>query len=386
MITLTTIKSYITAAATAVVMSMTITMTSLSVYGANGLRSSVHWPVHGDRIEKVHCEFTDADVDANVWDFSRTHETGTRHDVLWLNYGDTLLTRIENGSQMTYRCSNDTVFLISAEDKLIRLSAKGNQARIWPEICTHDIAGSTRRYEGTFGGGNNVDTKSALNVTVLGEGCLILQEDTLYNVKRIRTEVTQTINVTPGLIGFSIPGDTVSMTRDSQTKSADSLLHTVIKDRWYSDSYRYELVENIIETYSWAGRDIIARKTTCLISPEAQEYQFGVLNTRQGKQDESKGGESNMSNGSITLADNLNFIHKGNEVSVNFSSANQKDGTYEISLLLFDSVGRVWHKVKDGIKGGYWSNSVAIDGLPPGNYVLTVSLDSQKKSYKFSKD
>lgn len=357
---------------------------SLPVSGADKLPESIHWPVHGDKVEKVHYEFMGAAVDTTVWDFSRIRETGIRHDVRWLNYGDSLLTRIENGGQETYRCSNDSVFLISTEDNLIRLAATGLRAQVWPEICAQDILRGTKRYEGIFSGGRPVDTKGVVNVTVLGVGCLILPMDTLYNVKRIRTEVTETINVRPGLIDIGIYGDTIGMRRDSLAISADSLLHTVIKDRWYSDCHRYELVENTVETYTWAGNDISTRSTTCLIAPEAQEYQFGILKTRPGRPTGHEYAQPGTRNVRFSLADNLTFSHSGTDICVSFSSSGSKSTTCEISLLLYDSAGRVWQNIKDSIHDGYWSQSMSTMGLPPGKYVVTLTADSQKQSYKFN--
>lgn len=358
----------------------------LPVAGIAGLRTSVHWPVHGDRMEKVHCEFLEVAVDTNVWDFSGLRETGLRHDVRWLNYGDSLLARIENGGQVTYRCNRDSVFLISTEDKLIRLSAAGLRAQIWPESCTRDNMWKSKRYEGFFSGESEVNTNSLFNVTVLGRGSLILPTDTLYDVTRIRFEVTETLNVTPGFIDTDIMGGALGEPDDTLAFTADSLLHSVIKDRWYSGFYRYEIVENTVETYTWAGKDITIRRTTCLMSPDAQEYQLGILKKRPRKVEEPLNFHPDRPNGNVSLAEDINISYNGSEVSVDLSTASSNATTNEMSLLLYDSAGRVWHKARNVIQEGCRTYSVDTRWLPSGNYIVTVTGGSGNRSYKFTID
>lgn len=56
---------------------------------------TIHWPHNGDRVTKSHYEFVEMPTDTIVWDFSHAIETGDSHDMRWMNFGDSLLVRIE---------------------------------------------------------------------------------------------------------------------------------------------------------------------------------------------------------------------------------------------------------------------------------------------------
>ena len=83
-----------------------IALLSINAYPNNGISSSVHWLANGDKVTKTHYEFVDMPTDTTVWDFSHAIETGESHDMRWLNLGDFLLVRIEQGSQSTYGYRN----------------------------------------------------------------------------------------------------------------------------------------------------------------------------------------------------------------------------------------------------------------------------------------
>lgn len=352
------------------------------IMGQGPLPLSAHWPKDGDRLTKVKCEYKDMPVDTSVWDFSDICETRQNHDVLWRNLGDTLLVRAEKGEQTVYRCICDSIYLVSAEDALIRMSAQSSRALVWPER-RHNISDTASRdmvYSGIFSGGNTVATKGEFKTTVLGMGCLILPMDTLYNVKRIRTEKTEAVN-----IESSQPD---SARQDSCVRPTDPIFHTVITDRWYSEYYRYELIENITETYTADGKNFVREKSTYLMSPELQEYALGIKRPVRNRPSVAIKGDKDSRTGPPLPSVNFSFDYDGKSVRINglcsTDCGDDCNTSSEVSLLLYDPLGRVRQHLTVEIDQGCWSHVLQTEGLPTGTYLITVSLDGQIQSYKFT--
>ena len=75
----------------------------------------VHWPQDGDRVVKTQYEFVAVEADSTVWDFSHAVETGREHAMRWLNLGDTVLVRVEQGNQFTYQMRGDSLLWLGYE-------------------------------------------------------------------------------------------------------------------------------------------------------------------------------------------------------------------------------------------------------------------------------
>lgn len=359
-----------------------VVILSLSACGMleakNGtLINSVHWPKHGDKVTKVQYEYQDMPVDTIVWNFGEVVETGLRYDTRWLNYGDSVLARTEGGGQTTYQCVNDSVFLTAAEDCFIKLSEASLSALVWPvNTANNTIDNPNITFKGLFCDKNAVETKSVVKVSDLGKGCLILPMDTLQNAKRIRTEISEILKVWPTDVPVPVC-DTVSA-------PFDSLYHTVITDRWYADAYRYELVENIIETYSRGNKSIFTQGATYVVSPDAQEYDIDTDKVRTRDTDTPGNDNRNSLSQTFSLEDNLIFDYDGRTIQISFSSGEYIGDNPEISLLLYDSLGRVRQRDNGVINDGYWYESLSTQDLPPGNYMVTVTVCNQNQSYKFT--
>lgn len=71
--------------------------------GENLFTKSVHWPSDGDKVLKKHYEYIERDNDTlSIWDFGGAAETGKSHIMQWINIGDTILVKKEEGTQLTY--------------------------------------------------------------------------------------------------------------------------------------------------------------------------------------------------------------------------------------------------------------------------------------------
>ena len=100
--------------------SLSLLLFASIIYAARGeVLKTIHWPHNGDRVTKSHYEFVEMPTDTTVWDFSHAIETGESHDMRWMNLGDSLLVRIERGSQYTYTMHSDSLLWRSQENALL---------------------------------------------------------------------------------------------------------------------------------------------------------------------------------------------------------------------------------------------------------------------------
>ena len=68
-----------------------------------------HVPVDGDKVVKIHCEPIELPSDTStVWDFSHLIETLDRHEMEWLNFGDSIIVCFEQGVQSTFTVNGDS--------------------------------------------------------------------------------------------------------------------------------------------------------------------------------------------------------------------------------------------------------------------------------------
>lgn len=76
-----------------------------------------HCPHDGDRVMKTAYEWLDMPSDTTVWDMSHVVETGESREMRWRVIDDSLLTRVEGGTQHHYRLRGDTLWLMGSNEK-----------------------------------------------------------------------------------------------------------------------------------------------------------------------------------------------------------------------------------------------------------------------------
>ena len=102
---------------------ITIAMASLPipVFGNGFFLEKPHLPVNGDCVLKYHYFFQECDQGKAVWDFSHAIPKGESHYMQWINLGDSVFVKIENGMQSNFRIQNDTLYWAGYENPLLRV-------------------------------------------------------------------------------------------------------------------------------------------------------------------------------------------------------------------------------------------------------------------------
>lgn len=352
-------------------------LTCISIITYAGVRETVHWPHNGDRVTKSHYEFVEMPTDTIVWDFSHAIETGDSHDMRWMNFGDSLLVRIERGSQFTYTMHGDSLLWHSQENALL-----GVRDSVAPMLLCGkmpsigDSIASPYYFRGKYSGNNAVDLKGMHSLTFMSLGTLILPNDTVYDVLRVR-EITDGVmkvsaNAVMAPIGIDEPG---------------LLQHTVITDRWYAPDYRYEIAENVSSIYRKAGDVVQESYATFLCTPDVQELALGKLTppkqqpllANNGKKSGSKHGKGVSLTDRISVSVNdygINVIVTGND------NGSTSTDNADVSLLLSDISGRVWASQQGNTATGMWNTNVETSSLPSGSYILYIATSDETTSQR----
>lgn len=358
--------------------SLTLLLYVSIFYETNGeVFKTIHWPHNGDRVTKSHYEFVEMPTDTTVWDFSHTFETGDSHDMRWMNLGDTLLVRIERGSQFTYTMQGDSLLwrsqenaLLGVRDSVAPMLLCGNMPNIGDSIA------SPYYFRGKYSGNNAVDLKGVHSLKFMSLGTLILPNDTVYDVLRVR-------EITDGVMKVSANAAMAPIGVDE----SGLLHHTVITDRWYAPDYRYEIAENVSSIYRKAGSVVQESHATFLCTPDVQELALGKLTPPKqqpllaynGKKSGSTHGNgmSLTDHISVTVNDNgINIIVTGN------GNGSTSTDNADVSLLLSDISGRVWASQQGNTATGMWNTSVDTSSLPSGSYILYVATNDETTSQR----
>lgn len=331
-----------------------------------GVKDGVHWPHNGDRVTKSHYEFVEMPTDTTVWDFSHVIETGESHDMYWMNIGDSLLVRIERGSQYTYTMHGDSLLwrsqestLLGVRDSVAPLLICGNAPNI------SESTASPYYFRGKYSGNNAVDLKGVHSLKFMSMGTLILPNDTVCDVLWVREITNGVMKVSANPVMAPIGDDESGL-----------LQHTMITDRWYAPDCRYEIAENVSSIYRKADDVVQESHATFLCSPDVQELALGKITpTTQTPLFAQKGDKSNPANGSGMAPGNgitINVNESGINVTVN-SNELSSQGNHDLSIVLSDMNGRVWASQAGRSVSGYYSTRINTSSLASGNYILHVN-------------
>ena len=331
------------------------------------MRSSVHWPANGDKVTKTHYEFVDMPIDTTVWDFSHAIESGESHEMRWINLGDSVLVRLEQGSQSTYSYRNDTITINSFENALF-----GMRNNIAPVVlhagfpCIGDSVISHFESSGKYCGNNAVDFSGLLILRNLGSGTLILPNDTLTNVIRIRQILNGILTVSP----HNYP-------TNNDDNHGNLLQHTILKDRWFSPDFKYELVENTTSTYSSGGQMLKQLSATYICCPDQQNHSLGSSISIKTPQHNSPSNRETYKSGQFPhLIENIHVSAGNDAITITFNDLRSLCPDVKTSLILSDQLGRIWSSHHfDGPASLQYQNSIPISGLPAGNYILYITLE-----------
>lgn len=323
--------------------------------------STIHWPHHGDRVTKTHYEYVDVPSDTTIWDFSHAVETGDRHEMRWINLGDTLLVKIEQGVQSVYQLQGKILYWNGFENALLCVKDSIAPVDAFNALINGCSVSSPLYFYGSYSGNHAIDMIGNYSVALSENGKLILPNDTVDNA-------------------FCVTATRSCLERVSEhqkeipiSEGADTLIREIeVVKRWYSPLYRYPLAENV--SCSYYSNQVLLQQSevTYLCSPEEQEYSLGLLANpesllRKGIEQGSNGtlaGTSGLSN----LADHVSITQSRNQIDVmiNQSGTDNK----EFVVLLCDVQGHVFQSSKQRASGIISFNK---GNLNAGVYIIEVA-------------
>lgn len=333
----------------------------ISSSASPNLRMSIYWPHHGDRVTKTHYEYEDVPDDTTVWDFSHAIETGDSHEMRWINLGDTLLVKIEQGVQSVYQLHDDILYWNGFENALLCVRDSIAPVDAFNALINGCSVSSSLYFHGSYSGNHAIDMIGNYSIVLSEFGTLILPNDTVENVLCI----TATKNC---LERVSEHQDEIPI-----NEGADSLLREIeVVKRWYSPMYRYPLAENVSCCY-YCNLNLLQKSDmTYLCSPEEQEYSLGLLANPESllRKGIVKGPNGTLAGTSClsNLADHVSISQSGNQIDVmiNESGIDNK----EFVVLLCDVQGHVFQYSKQRASGIISFNK---GNLNSGVYIIEVT-------------
>ncbi|MBR6283842.1 MAG: T9SS type A sorting domain-containing protein [Muribaculaceae bacterium] len=331
-----------------------------------------HCPHDGDRVMKTAYEWLDMPSDTTVWDMSHVVETGESREMRWRVIGDSLLTRVEGGTQHHYRLRGDTLWLMGSENRLTQLRDSVPSAAMRYPLMVGDTLHTPFYYHGRYSGNNAVATAGWSIVEAVAVGTLILPADTVRGVLLVQDTRTSRVRVSP----FA-EADAISF-------GSDSLLHHVERLRWwYAPSYRYPLAESRESVFLSGAAEQRRSRSLHLCCPAVQEYALGVMpNEVMCSPVEASplrfGGHGFAdASSAAALSGVLEVREQGDAVEVAYTP----DEDCRVEMVLTDALGRVYaarspHSVQAGACN---VGRLSTAGLPAGVYLLYVGNGQQRE-------
>ena len=349
-----------------------ISITAVSAFADTN--SSIHWPHHGDRVTKTHYEYIEVPSDTTIWDFSHAIETGDCHEMRWINLGDTLLLKIEQGVQSVYQLHGEILYWNGFENALLCVRDSIAPVDALNVLINGCGVSSPFYFHGSYSGNHAVDMIGNYSVALSENGKLILPNDTVDNA-------------------FCVTATRSCLERVSEHKKenpinedADTLLREIeVVKRWYSPLYRYPLAENV--SCSYYSNQVLLQQSevTYLCCPEEQEYSLGMLcdpetylrNALGYDTDSDLNSNSNYGilGTNSSLADLVSVMQEQDNIIISINGgkgdSNGSDGGSDrFMVLLCDVHGRVFHY---GTIDGRGSISINTGCLLSGVYLIAIA-------------
>ena len=181
----------------------------IPVFGNGFFLEKPHLPVNGDCVLKYHYFFQECDQGKAVWDFSHAIPKGESHYMQWINLGDSVFVKIENGMQSNFRIQNDTLYWAGYENPLLRVEDSIAPIMAIKSSSKHNSITSAYHFKGMYCGNNYVGLIGHFAITTGGKGLLILPDDTLSDVMPvlITNKFSVKVSNTPQIDNMVSPPD-----------------------------------------------------------------------------------------------------------------------------------------------------------------------------------
>lgn len=350
----------------------------------NEITKTHNLPQNGDNFTKTRISYiAPGDSGENVvWDFSQAQVIDGNSKVLYGVIDDSLISVTEYGTRYDFRLRGDTLLWRGYENRSTFMRDSSAAIELIYPMRYGDKATKPYCFHGEYSRTMTVRINGSSTVLCDGEGVIYLPDgDTIADVVRVRRICNTTINM---------------MRKEDDTTRIMNVADTTmrrIEERytWYAQGYRYPIVETIINTNFYRGKETGKQGATFVCYPSEQAYknndkenQAVRHQTKSNKglgtfqtSSQSNGYEDNSNISSIESSfvnDDIEISYKDNTLKITFS--NQTVNAGGIDYVLCDVLGRVFASGKTN------NPIIEINELPQGDYILSINNNGEQITRK----
>ncbi len=303
-------------------------------------------------------EAPEFDECAELWDFSGAAYSGKEITVRLKNWGDTVISAILPGVRHDFHISGDTVFITCSESRFTRINYHG--------AIEHTLSGSTiSRQFGVSGRAFSCDSLYGYGRCIagaVGRGTLVMHMgDTIADVVLHRT-----------ILHYNVATDRTHADNDSLVTK-----RTVTRYSWISPGSVFPLATASV-THDTIGEKAISPVSLCLMSaPSFQPDSKSSASRSAGGQNDN----GTASNKAYDLFRHITVNQTDKNVDVTVTVARECD----VAIMLCDLYGRVFALRRSVNARSDMAANHVFDGsgLPPGEYIITITAGHQRTNKKF---
>ena len=350
----------------------------------NEITKTHNLPQNGDNFTKTRLSFVaPGDSGKNVvWDFSQAQVVDGNTKVFYSVIDDSLINTTEYGTRYDFRLRGDTLLWRGYENRSTFMRDSNAAIELIYPMRYGDKATKPYCFHGEYSRTMAVRINGNSTVLCDGEGVIYLPDgDTIADVVRVRRICNSTINM---------------MRKEDDTTRIMNIADTTmrrIEERytWYAQGYRYPIVETIINTNFYRGKETGKQGATFVCYPSEQAYKNNdkenqavrhQIKSNKGLgtfqiSSQSNGDEDNSNISSIESSfvnDNIEISYKDNTLKITFS--NQTVNAGGIDYVLCDMLGRVF------ASGNTNNPEIDINELPQGDYILSINNNGEQITRK----
>ncbi len=346
----------------------------------NEITKTHNLPQNGDNFTKTRISYiAPGDSGENVvWDFSQAQVIDGNSKVLYGVIDDSLISVTEYGTRYDFRLRGDTLLWRGYENRSTFMRDSCAAIELIYPMRYGDKAYKPYCFHGEYSRSMAVQINGNSTVFCDGEGTIYLPDgDTITDVIRVHRICNSTINM---------------MRKEDDTTRVMNVADTAmrrIEERytWYAQGYRYPIVETIINTNFYRGKETGKQGATFVCYPSEQAYknndkenQAVRHQTKSNKglgtfqtSSQSNGYEDNSNISSIESSfvnDDIEISYKDNTLKITFS--NQTVNAGGVDYVLCDVLGRVF------ASGKINNPIIEINELPQGDYILSINNNGEQ--------
>lgn len=350
----------------------------------NEITKTHNLPQNGDNFTKTRMSFVaPGDSGKNVvWDFSQAQVVDGNSKVFYSVIDDSLINTTEYGTRYDFRLRGDTLLWRGYENRSTFMRDSNAAIELIYPMRYGDKATKPYCFHGEYSRTMAVRINGSSTVLCDGEGVIYLPDgDTITDVVRVRRICNSTINM---------------MRKEDDTTRVMNVADTTmrrIEERytWYARGYRYPIVETIINTNFYKGRETGKQGATFVCYPSEQAYknndkenQAVRQQTKSNKglgmfqissQSNGDADSSNISSIESSFVNNdIEISYKDNTLKITFSAQTVNAGG--VDYVLCDVLGRVF------ASGNTNNPEIEINELPQGDYILSINNNGEQLTRK----